>query len=176
MNLEEKINVLLKLDAPMAAGLAGAKKAALYDFNGTLASDLRGSGMENYGLALRRQLSVIEKIDGDRISGAFAKHGIKMQGSIIGKAVAQSVWELACEPPRGTKARDVYYDLLELWVRRGTAGVTVFPEVWSKGNAIDRDRREGLEIISLSRGPQGMLEVILQVSKLDSVVGKIYST
>jgi len=176
MSFEKIIEGLLKIPAPEKADFTGAKKVALYDFNGTLASDIRGAGMEKYGSALKNQLSVIEKIDGDKISGAFARHGIKLQGSILGKAVARAVWDLAREPPRGTKAREAYYDLLELWVRRGEAGVSVFPDVLKKGNAIDRDKKEGLEVISLSRGPQGMLEVILKVSGLDSVVSRIYST
>lgn len=176
MSLEKKINELLELQAPEKTDLKALRKVALYDFNGTLASDMRGAGMEKYGKALEDQLSVIANAEDSKIIDAFEKKGIKLHGNGLGRAVADVAWELAKEPPRGTKAREAYYDLLELWIRRGEAGVSVFPDVWKKGNAIERDKKQGLQVVALSRGVQKLLDVILQVSRLDSVVEKIYST
>lgn|GEM_PF-6768907 len=173
--LSQNVPGLLTLDRPSPIPMDQLKRVALYDLNGTLASDLKGPGMARYGEMLKHQLAWVEALSDETVKKVFEKNEAELKGGLLGKKVADSVWELAKEPPRGTKAREVYYDLLELWVRRGEAGVTVFPEVWKPDGAIARDKKMGLEVITLSRGLLRLLNVVMATSKLDRVIDKTYS-
>lgn len=177
---EEKIlhdvKHLLELEAPSLERLPLAKPAALYDLNGTLASDMRGAGLEHYADSLKRQLSILETLPDSDVQTAFARHGLRLEGKDAGRGMARAVAELVREPARGTSARDVYYDLMELRVRRGEAGASAFDDVFLKGNALSRDRKEGLALLSLSRGPKRLLEAVLQAAKLDAAIDRVYST
>lgn len=182
MELDRKINKLIRL---RGRGLKSQRKtfkeAALYDFNGTLVSDMKGSGMEIYKRKLFQAFGPLLETGNGEIIKIFGKNGLTIAGKNstgkkFPKSLSESVISLIKSPKRGTKARDIYYDFLELAVERGEIGLRAFPDVFMKGNLIEKDREAGLAIISLSRGTDSILKKSLDASGTGKIIDKMYST
>ena len=155
MNLEKKITSLVKQKIPLPkANWRLLEKCALYDYNGTLEN---GAGSK--ARAYYRK----------RLAQALAPLGDKKQVASIVAAVYN--------PPRGSKARNVYYDLLEIGLAHGDIKVELFAEVKARGHsALSRDKLSGLRLLSLSRGTQTLMDAHLHKSGLAGLIERIYST
>ncbi|MFH1750862.1 MAG: hypothetical protein ABH863_04235 [Candidatus Micrarchaeota archaeon] len=176
--LEALLKNSIKIRKPPKSGY---QKAALYDFNGTLVSDMKGSGMELYEKRLRQAFGPLMEIEDEKIIQELGKNGIEIGGNIkkgfnLANPLAESIIALIKTPRRGTKAREIYYDFVELAVEREEIGIKPFPDVVAKGNRIDSDRREGLSIISLSRGTDSILKKSIEASGTEKIIDKMYST
>ncbi|HLC48704.1 MAG TPA: hypothetical protein VJI13_06530 [Candidatus Norongarragalinales archaeon] len=192
MDLEQKISDLIGHSGKAPKFPARlARKAALYDFNGTLVSDMKGSGMDNYETKLRQAFGPLREMEDGEIIKAFGKNGITIRGlgkkgvgiegnkrkdKNLAKPLAESIISIIKSPKRGTKAREIYYDFLELAVERGEISMEPFPDAFAKGNCIEKDRKAGLSIISLSRGTDRLLQKSIDASGTRGIISKMYST
>ncbi|MFH1443179.1 MAG: hypothetical protein ABIG96_04050 [Candidatus Micrarchaeota archaeon] len=155
MEFEQKFNELMKRKVEVHPRLASLEKAALYDFNGTLV-EMKGTG----GIYERKIREMLEPMNQNASDRKIAKY-------VLNKVKS---------PKRGTKAREVYYDFLELAIERGEVKMVAFPDVFKKGNAIENDRKAGLKIISFSRGTDALMKKSMEASGTTRIIGKMYSS
>ncbi|MFH0972178.1 MAG: hypothetical protein V1835_06460 [Candidatus Micrarchaeota archaeon] len=155
MDYGKKFNDLMKWKVRINANFASFEKVALYDFNGTLV-EMKGTA----GIYERKIREMLEP----------------MMGTAKDRKIANYAVEKIKSPRRGTKAREVYYDFLELAIERGEVKMIPFPDVFMKGNAIERDMRAGLKIISFSRGTDILMVKSIEASKTGTIIEKMYSS
>ncbi len=152
------------------------KKTAVYDLNGTLVPSVTFEAMAHYERKLVEIMGPLEGVKDDEAKKSLKENGIGIEGKNISKKIRSFVIESIKQPKRGTKARGIYYDLLELAYERGEISTKALPDALAEGNTIDRDKKEGLWIVALSRGSDTLLAKILKFSGLDGKIEKIYST
>ena len=154
MDLNGKIVELSKRGGKVEKlGVSQMEKVALYDFNGTLVKEIGGESRRYFVAKLK---ALLEPLSDEKLRSL--------------------VLEKISMPERGTKAREVYYDFLEMGLEKGEINPIVFKDVYASNNLIERDRKEGLKIISLSRGTDSLLRKILKASGLSETVQEIHST
>ncbi len=176
-DFEKEFNEYAKKKTDMKIGqLKNYEKVALYDFNGTLVSDMKENGGEGYARHLEEVMIPLRELRDEEFAKDLKDKGIEIKGEGIVEKLAGLVIEKVKNPKRGTKAKEAYYDYLEIAIERGEVKLEAFPEVFEKGNLIERDRKEGLEIISLSRGTDGILEKSMKVAKVGGIIERMYST
>ncbi|MEK6954107.1 MAG: hypothetical protein AABX01_03810 [Candidatus Micrarchaeota archaeon] len=175
--IERNINSLLKIKIKTPKSQKTAfRKAALYDFNGTLVSTMTDEGMRNYERKLGEQLGPLMEIGDDAIIRDAKKEGFEIMGKNLGKKLSKFILQAIKTPRRGTKAREAYYDFMELALERGEMKIKPVLDAFAKGNFIESDRREGLKLISLSRGTDALLQKSLKASGFSGIIEKMYSS
>ena len=162
MELENKFGLEKKIvELSKRGGRAGQvdfsqmEKAALYDLNGTLVGEFSDKGWEYFEEKLKALLEPIKKDD---------------------EKTFNLVLEKIRKPKRGTKAREVYYDFLEMALEKKAIIPKAFGDVFLSDNSISRDMKENLKIISLSRGTDSLLDKIVKAGGLSETLQEIHST
>ncbi|MFH0973669.1 MAG: hypothetical protein V1817_02695, partial [Candidatus Micrarchaeota archaeon] len=152
-------------------------KCVVYDFNGTLAPDFKKQAMAYYRARLEDALEPLVAAPDAELENELMKAGfIASERSKIGSRLSRIVLERIARPKRGTKARQVYYDLLEAALEKGAIDAKALPDALSPKSVIRKERREGWRVVALSRGTQSLLDKYLKASGLGEVIERIYST
>lgn len=153
------------------------EKCAVYDFNGTLAPDLKEQAMAYYKARLEEQLEPLAGVPDAELENDLAKAGfIASERAKIGARLAKIVLERIARPKRGTKAREVYYDLVEIALEKRLIDAKALPDALAPNNLLNKEKKEGWRIVALSRGTQSLLDKYLKASGLNEVIERIYST
>lgn len=134
--------------------MAELQKTVVYDLNGTLIPSVSKQALAEYQKRLKDVLESLYSEDAKR---------------------AESVFEKIKVPPRGSKARDVYNDFMELAIERGEIDIKALPDALKKPNTLSREKEEGLRIVAVSRGSTTALPKILVQSGLKDLVDEAFS-
>lgn len=153
------------------------KKCVVYDFNGTLAPDFKEQSLAYYKTRVEEQLEPLaqtpdNEIENDLLSAGF----LVIERKKIGERLARLVLERVARPKRGTKAREVYYNLVEIALEKRSIDAKALPDALAPRNLLRKEKKAGWRIVALSRGTQSLLCKYLAASGLASVVERIYST
>ncbi len=152
-------------------------KCVVYDFNGTLAPDFKEQALAYYRARLEEQLEPLKTVSDLELENDLQNAGfIASDRSKIGAKLSKLVLERVARPKRGTTAREVYYDLVEIALEKRLIDAKALPDALDSKNLLNKEKNEGWRIVALSRGTQSLLDKYLAASGLDAVVERIYST
>ena len=152
-------------------------KCVVYDFNGTLAPDFKEQAMQYYRTRLEDVLEPLTQARDLELENDLQNAGfIASERSKIGVKLAAIVLECVARPKRGTKAREVYYDLVEIALEKRLIDAKALPDALDSKNLLNKEKKEGWRIVALSLGTQSLLDKYLAASGLDAAVERIYST
>lgn len=175
MDYLERVTVV-KQTLPAFSIPERAVRTVVYDFNGTLAENVQGETLEYYTRRLSEALEPLLALSDEQVAVRLEEKGIAVKGKNLSAKMREFVVESVRNPKRGTKAREVYYDLLESAMGKGLLVPRVLPDVLADGNSLDKEKLLGLSLVAFSRGTQSMLDKLLVLSGLKGKIDEIYSS
>lgn len=136
------------------------KPIHVFDMNGTLVAKDLGPRCETYA-----RERIFEPIFGTLLNLSEAEWRERFPEAaakgLDPKTVHGRVLDIVANPPKFTKARAAYYNIIEGEIRQKRIDVGLEPDVLEEGSALLALKKQGIDAFLFSRGTVSLMEAIL---------------